>query len=148
VTLPISRAASIATETKAFASQWHEEWKTSPCHARVSAFDNATPSKALERMYTNLSRPQCSVLTQLRTGHIGLNAYLYRFKLAPSPLCQRCAVPEAVPTSSSHAPNTEPPAPAPYFAFSPLCAIPAASPDTTCNNRSPFPYLFYLFSFF
>ncbi|KAJ6479669.1 hypothetical protein C8R45DRAFT_800021, partial [Mycena sanguinolenta] len=36
-------------------------------------------------------------LTQLRTGHIGLNAYLHRFKLAPSPLCQHCAVPESVP---------------------------------------------------
>ncbi|KAJ6481112.1 hypothetical protein C8R45DRAFT_801069, partial [Mycena sanguinolenta] len=36
-------------------------------------------------------------LTQLRTGHIGLNAYLHRFKLAPSPLCQHCTVPESVP---------------------------------------------------
>ncbi|KAJ6533702.1 hypothetical protein B0H19DRAFT_965033 [Mycena capillaripes] len=33
----------------------------------------------------------------LRTGHIGLNAYLHRFKLAPSPLCAHCAVPEWVP---------------------------------------------------
>jgi hypothetical protein len=48
-------------------------------------------------MYAGLSRPQCSVLTQLRTGHIGLNAYLHRFKLAPSPLCPHCGVPESVP---------------------------------------------------
>jgi hypothetical protein len=48
-------------------------------------------------MYTDLSCPQCSILTQLRTGHIGLNVYLHRFKLTPSPLCQRCAVPESVP---------------------------------------------------
>ncbi|KAJ7243846.1 hypothetical protein B0H12DRAFT_1022901 [Mycena haematopus] len=61
-------------------------------------------------MYEGLSRPQCSVLTQLRTGHISLNAFLYRFKLgfrpgpghhyfklAPSPLCPHCPVPESVP---------------------------------------------------
>ncbi|KAJ7770365.1 hypothetical protein B0H14DRAFT_3509281 [Mycena olivaceomarginata] len=51
-----------------------------------------------QKMYAGLSRPQCSVLTQLRTGHIGLNAYLHRFKLAPSPLCPHCLTPpESVP---------------------------------------------------
>ncbi|KAJ7877212.1 hypothetical protein B0H14DRAFT_3436155 [Mycena olivaceomarginata] len=38
-----------------------------------------------------------SVLTQLRTGHIGLNRYLYRFHLAPSPACALCNVPGSVP---------------------------------------------------
>ncbi|KAF7366527.1 putative RNA-directed DNA polymerase from transposon X-element [Mycena sanguinolenta] len=95
--LLISRAATIAVGTNDFADQWHKEWAESPRYARVSAFDSATPSKAVERMYADLSRPQCSILTQLRTGHIGLNAYLHRFKLAPSPLCQLCAVPESVP---------------------------------------------------
>ncbi|KAK6981398.1 hypothetical protein R3P38DRAFT_3234154 [Favolaschia claudopus] len=33
----------------------------------------------------------------LRTGHIGLNAYLFRFHLAPSPLCPHCNMPESVP---------------------------------------------------
>ncbi|KAJ6537777.1 hypothetical protein B0H19DRAFT_874039, partial [Mycena capillaripes] len=47
--------------------------------------------------YEDLSRPQCSVLTQLRTSHIGLNAFHYRFHLAPSPECQLCLVPETVP---------------------------------------------------
>ncbi|KAJ7480774.1 cytochrome P450 [Mycena latifolia] len=47
-------------------------------------------------VYTDLSRPQCSVLTQLRTAHAGLNAYLYRFHLTPSPDCPLCLVPETV----------------------------------------------------
>ncbi|KAJ7302012.1 hypothetical protein DFH08DRAFT_643477, partial [Mycena albidolilacea] len=64
-----------------------EDWSRLPQHTRISTFDDANPSKALEKIYEGLSRPQCSVLTQLRTGHIGLNAYLHRFKLAPSPLC-------------------------------------------------------------
>jgi hypothetical protein len=48
-------------------------------------------------MYNDLTRPQCSVLTQLRTGHIGLNAFLFRFHLAPSPACALCNTPESVP---------------------------------------------------
>ncbi|KAJ7182754.1 hypothetical protein C8R43DRAFT_818761, partial [Mycena crocata] len=34
---------------------------------------------------------------QLRTSHVGLNAFLYRFHLAPSPDCPLCLVPETVP---------------------------------------------------
>ncbi|KAJ7820507.1 hypothetical protein B0H14DRAFT_3876268 [Mycena olivaceomarginata] len=80
--LPISRAAVIAAGTKAFATRWREEWSSSPRHARISTFE---------------TRPPPSVLTQLRTGHIGLNAYLHRYRLAPSPLCPHCGVPESVP---------------------------------------------------
>ncbi|KAJ7163856.1 hypothetical protein C8R43DRAFT_879261 [Mycena crocata] len=47
-------------------------------------------------MYDDLSRPQCSILMQLRTSHIGLNAFLYRFHLGPSPDCNLCLVPETV----------------------------------------------------
>ncbi|KAJ7202248.1 hypothetical protein B0H12DRAFT_994680, partial [Mycena haematopus] len=35
-------------------------------------------------------------LTQLRTGHIGLNAYLARFGAVNSALCQTCQEPETV----------------------------------------------------
>jgi hypothetical protein len=72
-------------------------YQTASLYARISTFDDATPSKALEKTYVGLSRPQCSFRTQLRTGHIGLNAYLHRFKLALSPLCPHCGVPESVP---------------------------------------------------
>jgi hypothetical protein len=47
-------------------------------------------------MYDGLSRPQCSILTQLCTTHLALNSYLYRFHLAPSPNCELCLVPETV----------------------------------------------------
>jgi hypothetical protein len=96
--LPASKAAAIASGIKSFAARWLAEWKLSPRFARISTFDSATPSKTVARMYTGLSRPGCSILTQLRTGHIGLNAYLFRFHLAPSPLCPHCAAaPESVP---------------------------------------------------
>ncbi|KAF7372603.1 hypothetical protein MVEN_00123200 [Mycena venus] len=96
--LPSSKSAVVASGIKAFAARWLREWQSSPRFARIAAFDSAIPSKAVVRMYSNLSCPGCSVLTQLRTGHIGLNAYLHRFHLAPSPLCPHCAsAPESVP---------------------------------------------------
>ncbi|KAJ7443773.1 hypothetical protein B0H11DRAFT_2250465 [Mycena galericulata] len=70
---------------------------TSPRYARLATFGNAKPGNAVRRLYEGLSRPQCSVLTQLRTGDIGLNAYLFRFDLAPSPNFPHCGVPESVP---------------------------------------------------
>ncbi|KAJ7661003.1 hypothetical protein B0H17DRAFT_880638, partial [Mycena rosella] len=66
-------------------------------HRRLALFDDPKPSSAVARMYDDLSRPQCSILTQLRTAHIGLNVFLYRFHLAPSPDCPLCLVPESVP---------------------------------------------------
>ncbi|KAF7372264.1 hypothetical protein MVEN_00086000 [Mycena venus] len=97
--LPASKAAAVASGIKAFNARWLAEWKPSPRFTRISAFDSAIPSKTVTRMYNKLNRPGCSILTQLRTGHIGLNAYLHRFHLAPSPLCPHCA---AVPESVSH----------------------------------------------
>ncbi|KAI0350889.1 hypothetical protein OH77DRAFT_1376844, partial [Trametes cingulata] len=35
-------------------------------------------------------------LTQLRTAHVGLNAYLARARAVSSPLCASCQVPETV----------------------------------------------------
>ncbi|KAJ6527383.1 hypothetical protein B0H19DRAFT_863310, partial [Mycena capillaripes] len=68
----------------------------SPRSRRLSLFNSTRPSNATSRMYEGLSRPQCSVFTELRTTHIGLNAFLYRFHLAPSPKCPLCLVPETV----------------------------------------------------
>ncbi|KAJ7715571.1 hypothetical protein DFH07DRAFT_722035, partial [Mycena maculata] len=77
--LPLSKAATIAEGIKLFRACWLSEWTTSPRFTRLSTFDNATPSIVIARMYDDLSRPQSSMLTQLCTRHIGLNAYLYRF---------------------------------------------------------------------
>jgi hypothetical protein len=88
--------ATIASGTKVFAARWQDEWATSSRYHRIAAFDSALPSKTISRLYKGLSQLQCSMLT-LRIGHIRLNTFLYRFKLAPSPLCPCCAVPESVP---------------------------------------------------
>lgn len=94
--LPVSKAAAIAAGTKSFARNWANEWASSARCRRLALFDSTTPSPSVVRMYDDLSRPQCSILTQLRTGHIGLNAHLHRIHVAPSPNCPHCAVPETV----------------------------------------------------
>jgi hypothetical protein len=95
--LPASKAAAMDAGAKEFKARWLEEWALSPWFCRISLFDSAKPSNAVAKMYNGLSRPQCSVLTQLRTTHLALNTYLYRFHLAPSPDCELCLVPETVP---------------------------------------------------
>jgi ribonuclease HI len=104
--LPVSKAAALADGAKAFNARWLAEWTTSPRFLRLSLYDNAKPSSTVARMYSSLSRPQSSVLTQLRTTHVPLNAYLYRFHLGPSPDCALCLVPETVPHFSSCARST------------------------------------------
>ncbi|KAJ7153407.1 hypothetical protein C8R43DRAFT_828743, partial [Mycena crocata] len=48
------------------------------------------------RWYEDLHRSQCSIITQMRTGHVGLNAYLARFGAVDSSLCPMCREPETV----------------------------------------------------
>ena len=56
----------------------------------------ATSSRRTAGILAKCRRGQCSILVQLRSGHVGLRSYLARFGHAESPLCQRCGVPETV----------------------------------------------------
>ncbi|KAJ7788275.1 hypothetical protein B0H14DRAFT_3504407 [Mycena olivaceomarginata] len=63
----------------------------------LALFDSTTPSSTVARTYKSLPRPQCSVLGQLRTAHIGRDAYLlYCFGLALSLNCVLGSTPETV----------------------------------------------------
>ncbi|KAJ7883203.1 hypothetical protein B0H14DRAFT_3433072 [Mycena olivaceomarginata] len=91
---PTSRAAMADEGNQQFLNRWIAEWSASPRFQRISLFDlNAFPRLAVARV---LSRPQCSILTQLHTVHFALNAYLCRFHLTPSPDCALCLVPGTV----------------------------------------------------
>ncbi|KAJ6474541.1 hypothetical protein DFH09DRAFT_806400, partial [Mycena vulgaris] len=46
---------------------------------RFADFDKTPPSQHTLRWYEDLHRSQCSTITQMRTGHVGLNEYLARF---------------------------------------------------------------------
>jgi ribonuclease HI len=100
--LPMSKAAVLEAGAKAFKARWIAEWTTSPHYHCITLFDDTQPSNSITRMYSNLSHPQCRILTQLRTSHIGLNSFLFRFRfrfrfhLAPRLTAPQCLVPETV----------------------------------------------------
>ncbi|KIJ25198.1 hypothetical protein M422DRAFT_108546, partial [Sphaerobolus stellatus SS14] len=58
--------------------------------------DKRPPSRHVLKFYKDLPRRSCSIITQLRTGFIGLNSYLYKVKAVDSPKCPHCQVTESV----------------------------------------------------
>lgn len=57
-------------------------------------FTDTPGERTIRLLYQGLSRQQASLITQLRCGHVGLNAYLARIQAVDSPLCSMCRVPE------------------------------------------------------
>ncbi|KAF9515817.1 hypothetical protein BS47DRAFT_1282621, partial [Hydnum rufescens UP504] len=53
-------------------------------------------SKTTFRSLAALRRGECSIIVQLRTGHVALRAYLNRFGHSDSPNCLLCNEPETV----------------------------------------------------
>lgn len=68
-------------------------WTLSPRRAKLLKIDPGFSPKSYPRLTKNLSKPQTSLLTQLRTGHIGLNHHLNRIGRADSPRCPECNAP-------------------------------------------------------
>ena len=75
---------------------WNKRWASSKYGQRIAKFDRTPPGNRITLMYRNLSRPQGSILTQLRSGHVGLNRHLARIKAVDSPLCVLCQTQETV----------------------------------------------------
>jgi len=64
---------------------------------KMSRIDPSMPNTKFPREIARLDRKHSSILTQLRTAHVPLQAYLHRFKLEPSPTCPHCLIePESV----------------------------------------------------
>ncbi|QRV94576.1 Reverse transcriptase from transposon X-element protein [Ceratobasidium sp. AG-Ba] len=89
-------AASPAAAKQAFKEAQRELWKqrwegelSGGC-ARIRAIDESTPSNVFHKLAQTMPRRHASLLIQLRSGHIPLNAYLYRFGHAESASCPAC----------------------------------------------------------
>ncbi|KAM5541945.1 hypothetical protein V8D89_004255 [Ganoderma adspersum] len=64
-------------------------------HLRLARhIDDSAPSVESPKRYRGLTRQQCSILVQLRSGHVALNSYLARIGAIDSPLCLTCHTPE------------------------------------------------------
>ena len=88
--LPISRSAKrqhLKTNTR---KQYTRQFRKLPRFRKIENIDPSTPSNKFRKMTTTLSRRQKSILIQLRTGHIPLQAYLHRIGKAETPTCQQC----------------------------------------------------------
>lgn len=94
--LPTSQAAAKAERKARATKEWDDHWNASRHRSRLARFDRTTPGKKILKLYKELPRWACSIITQLRCGHVGLNQYLARFNLADSPKCNTCQVPETV----------------------------------------------------
>ena len=88
--LPISRSAKrqhLKTNTR---KQYTRQFRKLPQFRKIENIDPSTPSNKFRKMTTTLSRRQKSILIQLRTGHIPLQAYLHHIGKAETPICQQC----------------------------------------------------------
>ena len=69
---------------------WRQCWKGSPRYAVLHPIDKSAPSKKFLRLVKGLDQRQASLLSQLRTGHIGLNRHLFQIRKVESPVCMHC----------------------------------------------------------
>ena len=95
--LKTDRKVLVKQYNKRLHGEWKSVWEASRQGSHISRIvDDAPPGPAVLRLYRGLSRRQCSILSQLRSGHSGLNAFLAQIRAIDSPLCLTCATPETV----------------------------------------------------
>jgi hypothetical protein len=94
--LPLSQSAVKMQLKRDTTNSWIQQWKASKYRRRIQQFDPTPPGRQVQHIYQGLSQPAGSLLTQLRSGHVGLNPYLARIKLVDSPLCPHCTTLETV----------------------------------------------------
>ena len=55
---------------------------------QIRNLDQALPRDHMVKIYNTMTQEDVKILVQLRTGHVGLNSYLYRFKKTDSAACE------------------------------------------------------------
>ena len=88
--LPISALAHKRAFHEQLKRRWLEEWTLSPRKRRMDRIDITFPFNGFRKRLEKLSRGHASLMIQIRSGHLPLNAYLYRIGKAASSHCQRC----------------------------------------------------------
>ena len=88
--LPLSVSATKMSIKKLAHQTWTMQWQNSKYGKCLCQFDPTPPRHKTQCLYKRLSRPAGSLLTQLRSSHVGLNPYLSQARLVDSPLCPHC----------------------------------------------------------
>ena len=97
--LKVSRSAARQKLNEHIKEKWVKAWKKSPRYDKMKHIDSSLPSRKYIELTSNseIHRESASKIFQLRTGHIPLNAYLHRFKIAESAQCPACGAPKETP---------------------------------------------------
>lgn len=88
--LPISISATHQILKKNMKLRWKHKWTTSPRFEHTHKIDLLLPSDYYLDIIDQLCCNQASLLTQLRTGQVPLNAILHRMKHSNTPDCPHC----------------------------------------------------------
>ena len=75
---------------KEMKNKWIAELSSSPRYKTAKKIDCSLPSDDFLHIVNQLKRNQTSLLVQLRTGHIPLNAILHRIKRSDTSECPHC----------------------------------------------------------
>ena len=95
--LPISAAKVKLAHRQALGEQATKDWRASRRGRHFLGTDASLPSPKYMKAIRSLSRRQAAIIFQLRSGHVPLNAHLYRISRAASPTCPACGgAPETV----------------------------------------------------
>jgi len=91
--IPCSVSAMRQAHKTALEKRWLRTWKSSPRYMKLRDIDKSSSTiktKSYLKLVSSLNRAQVSILTQLRTGHIGLNVHLFRIGRSGTPSCPHC----------------------------------------------------------
>ena len=88
--IPDSKSATKQALKAKTRREYEKEFRRSARYDKVIKYDTKAPSPSFRKMSAKLTRRQTSILIQLRTGHVPLQAYLHRFKLSDTPECPTC----------------------------------------------------------
>ncbi|KAF9032387.1 hypothetical protein BJ165DRAFT_1357993 [Panaeolus papilionaceus] len=89
-TLPTSKSALKQEAKKVLSQQSNDLWVKSPRSLKYEGIEDDFKFSNFHSLANKLNRFQLSQLVRIRTRHYPLNAYLYKRKLAPSDLCNKC----------------------------------------------------------
>lgn len=89
-TLPFSKSALVQNAKSEAKSNWKERWGHSKRAQRYYSLDEQFPPKRFREVAQGTTRSLACALTQIRTGHIPLNQWLHKRKLADTDKCTQC----------------------------------------------------------
>ena len=88
--LPTSASATKQEFHRKLKEKWEKSWEKSDRYQRVTVIDDNFPFNSFRKRTHHLSRNQASLMTQIRCGHVPLNAYLSRIGKSDTEYCQAC----------------------------------------------------------